>query len=24
MLLGYNSIAIKVQKQWDCVGEECL
>ena len=24
MLLGYNSIAIKEQKQWDCGGEECL
>ena len=24
MLLGYNSIAIKVQKQWDCGREEYL
>ena len=24
MLLGYNSIAIKEQKQWDCGREECL
>ena len=24
MLLGYNSIAVKVQKQWDCGREECL
>ena len=24
MLLWYNSIAIKEQKQWDCEGEECL
>ncbi|GEM_PF-2586546 len=24
MLLRYNSIAIKEQKQWDCEGEECL
>jgi len=24
MLLGYNSIAIKEQKQWDCGREEWL
>ena len=24
MLLGYNSIAVKVQKQWNCGGKECL